>query len=365
MLKKAAAALLICASTAMWMGCGSTNSRFLYAAIPASNQIAIFAEDPNAGVLTQLAGSPVTAGLGVEALALHPSKKFMYAVNSGTSPGTVSLYKLSSNGAITEVTPRVNAGSTPTMMVMDSAGKYLYVGNSASDDISVFSIDSTTGMLTPVTQSVTGALNVSIGMSPLNMRLSPSGTVLYVTGQGITGIVQAFAVNAGQFGNQPIPGSPFATGNGPYGMAMDSGGKFLYTANALDNSISEFKINGDGSLAPLPNSPFGETGTGPIALLIDQSGKYMYVLNNQAQGNLLAYSIGSDGSLTLIANSQFATSAQPNFMATDPSGKYLFVGNQASPAKIQSLNLNGGNGILTSVASYSVPGTPTSIVVTQ
>lgn len=365
MLKKAATALLVCASMAISIGCSSTNSRFLYAAIPASNQIVIFAEDPNAGVLTQLAGSPVTAGLGVEALALHPSKKFMYAVNSGTSPGTVSLFKLSSSGAITEVTPRVNAGSAPTTMVMDAAGKYLYVGNSASDDISVFSIDATTGLLTPVAQSLTGALNVSIGMSPFNLRLSPSGNVLYVTGQGTTGIVQAFAVNAGQFSNQPVPGSPFTTGNGPYGLTIDSGGKYLYTANSLDNSISEFKINSDGSLAPLPNSPFGETGTGPIALLIDPSGKYMYVLNNSSQGTILAYSIGTDGSLTLAANSQSGTLAQPNFMATDPSGKYIFVGNQASPATIQSLNLNSGSAVLTPVASYSVPGTPTSIVVTQ
>ena len=65
MRKKAAAALLMCASMAMWAGCGKTSNRFLYAAIPTSNQILIFREDPNAGVLTQLAGSPVTAGLGV------------------------------------------------------------------------------------------------------------------------------------------------------------------------------------------------------------------------------------------------------------------------------------------------------------
>ena len=65
MRKKAAAALLMCASMAMWAGCGKTSNRFLYAATPAANQIVIFREDPNAGVLTQLAGSPITAGLGV------------------------------------------------------------------------------------------------------------------------------------------------------------------------------------------------------------------------------------------------------------------------------------------------------------
>lgn len=358
MLKKAAAALLVCASMAMWMGCGTTNSRFLYAAIPGSSQIVAFREDPNAGVLTQLAGSPFTAGLAVESLVLHPSKKYMYAANSGQN--NVSMFTLSTTGTITEGT-RTNTGTAPTVMVMDSAGTFLYVGNSASFDISVFSIDPSTGALTPVAQSNGGT--VGIGMQPLNMRLAPSGKILYVTGSANTGVVQAFAVNAGVFSNQPIPGSPYTTGNGPSGLAIDSAGKFLYTANKIDNSISEFQINSDGSLTPLPNSPLGETGSGPVALLIDNSGKYMYVVNNESPGNLLAFSIGSDGSLTLISNSQFGTAAEPSSIASDPSGKYLFVGNQSSSA-IQSMSLNGSTGILTSVASYSVAGTPTSIVLT-
>ncbi len=361
MLKKAAAALLVCASVAMATGCGSTSNRYLYAAIPASNEIVIYREDPNAGVLTQLAGSPVTAGLGVESLVLHPSKKFLYAANSGQD--NISLFTLNANGGITEVTPRTNAGAAPTMMVMDSAGSFLYVGNTGSDDLLVYSIDSSSGALTPVPQPTTGSDHFRIGMSPLNMRLSPSDNILYVTGEALTGVVQAFAVNAGVFSNQPVPGSPFATGNNPYGMTISPGGDFLYTANKIDTSISEFKINADGSLTALPGSPIGETGTGPTALLIDNSGKYLYVANDQSPGTLVAYSIGSDGSLALISNSQFSTGAQPSFMASDPSGKYLFVGNQSSPV-IQSLSVNTGSGILTSVASYSVSGTPTSIVIT-
>src|ERR1700758_4356432 len=125
MLKKAAACLLVCASVATWVSCGSTSSRFVYAAVPQSNQIVIFREDPNAGVLTQLAGSPITAGQAVQSLALHPSKKFLYAANSGVTPvGNVSLYTVSSTGTLTEVTPRTNAGSAPTLLAMDSAGTF-------------------------------------------------------------------------------------------------------------------------------------------------------------------------------------------------------------------------------------------------
>jgi 6-phosphogluconolactonase (cycloisomerase 2 family) len=99
-----------------------------------------------------------------------------------------------------------------------------------------------------------------------------------------------------------------------------------------------------------------------VNLLIDKSGKYLYVAN-QGSGNLAAYSIGSDGGLTLLTGSPFATGAQPNFIASDSSGKYLFVGNQSNPA-IQSFSLNTSTGALTSIGSYPVPATPTSIVIT-
>ena len=102
MLKKAAALFLVCASMALCLSCGSTTSRYLYASIPGANQIVAYREDPNSGVLTQLTGSPITAGQAVQALAIHPSGKFLYAANSGESD--ISVFTISSAGALTEVT---------------------------------------------------------------------------------------------------------------------------------------------------------------------------------------------------------------------------------------------------------------------
>ncbi|HEV2398402.1 MAG TPA: beta-propeller fold lactonase family protein [Candidatus Sulfotelmatobacter sp.] len=362
MLKKAAALLLVGAGLGAWVGCGKTSNRFLYAAIPGSSEIVAFREDPNGGVLNQLVGSPITAGPAVETLLIHPSRKFLVAANSGSVPiGTVSVFTINSSGSLTEKTPRASAGTAPTVMVMDSAGKYLYVGNSGSFDISVFSIDATQETLTPVPQAGGGA-TAPVGLSPLNMQLSPSGGTLYVSGQvGTLGYVEAFPVANGVLG-PPITGSPYLTGNVPVGMVIDSKGSHLYTANKVDNSISEFSIASNGSLTLL--STTGEVYTSPVALLIDISGKYLYVANSQTAGNVAAYSIGSDGGLALLSNSPFGTAAQPNFIATDPNGAHLFVGNQTNPV-IQSFTLDPGSGTLTSIASYSVPGTPTSMVITK
>ena len=83
MVKKAAALFLVCASMFMWVSCNSTSSRFLYGAIPGTSQIVAYREDPNSGILTQLVGSPITAGPSVESIVIHPSNKFLYAANSG------------------------------------------------------------------------------------------------------------------------------------------------------------------------------------------------------------------------------------------------------------------------------------------
>src|SRR5580693_3563163 len=130
MLKNAAAVFLVCAGIGISMGCGANSSRYLYVAIPSSNQIAIYREDPNSGILTQLAGSPITAGSAVQSIVIHPSNKFLFAANAGE--GDVSLFTIASNGALTEHTPRTVVGTSPTVLTMDSAGSFLYVGNSGS-----------------------------------------------------------------------------------------------------------------------------------------------------------------------------------------------------------------------------------------
>ncbi len=96
---------------------------------------------------------------------------------------------------------------------------------------------------------------------------------------------------------------------------------------------------------------------------MDKSGKYLFVAN-QGSGNLAGYSIGSDGSIALLASSPFGTGAQPSFIASDPNGNFLFVGNQGTSGAVQSFSLATSSGTLTSVSTYNAGSTPTSIVLT-
>jgi 6-phosphogluconolactonase len=368
MLQKALVLVFVIASIASCISCGKTANHYVYATLPAANQLLAYREDPNSGVLIQIAGSPYPVGDGAHSVVLHPSGKFLYVANPGQLEDDISLFLIASDGSLTEVTPRTPIGSQasqPQLLAMDPAGGYLYCMNTGSNNISVFSIDSTSGALTQVANSP-----VQIGLPPLNMQLTPSGNYLYVTtGGNPDGFIFGFSVSAGVLTALPFPNPISSEGVNPNGLAIDPKGAFLYAANTSPPSISIFAIGATGTppgiLSPVLGSPIADTYANPVALTFDPKGAVLYVAN-QGSGNVAVYSISSTTGLPTILTSStntgaFSTEGSPSFLVTDPSGEYLLVGNQGSSAGIQAFSVSSGS--LTAIHTYPVGNTPTSIVV--
>jgi 6-phosphogluconolactonase len=368
MLQKALVLVFVVASIAGCVGCAKTTSHYVYAAIPAANQVLAYREDPNSGVLTEIAGSPYPAGVGARSVVIHPSGKFLYVANPGQLENDISLFDIASNGSLTEVTPRTSVepgGSQPEYLAMDPAGSYLYVANTESFNISVFSIDSSTGQLTQLANSP-----FAIGLPPLNMQVTPSGNYLYVTASGATtGYIVGFSVSAGVLTSLGPPSS--SDGINPNGLAIDPTGSYLYVGNTSSPSIAIFAISAPsmppGSLTAVSGSPIADTYTAPVSLILDPQGTYLYVAN-QGSSNVAVYSISSSTGLPTVLTTStttgaFFTEGNPSFLAADPSGQYLFVGNQGSgsSAAIQAFSVSSGN--LTSIYTYGVGNTPISIAV--
>jgi 6-phosphogluconolactonase (cycloisomerase 2 family) len=365
MLQKALVLVIVVASIAGCVGCSSTSNHYVYAALSAANQVAAYREDPNSGTLTQIAGSPFPAGDGACALVIHPSGKFLYLANPGQNENDISLFSIASDGVLTEVLPRTSIGlqaSLPQFMLIDPSGSFLYVANAGTNNISVFSIDSGTGALTAV-----GA-PISISVQALNMQMTPSGNFLYVTAPGgppeNLGLIIGFSVTAGTLTQVSLTSTD---GANPNGLAIDPSGKYLYAANtaATSSTISIFAIGTSGTLSPVSGSPLNAGYTNPVALILDPAGTYLYVAN-QGSSNVAVFSISSSTGLptaltTTTTTGAFSTEASPSFLAIDASGKYLFVGNQGTSAGIQVFEISSGN--LTTLPTYSVGNTPTSIAV--
>lgn len=107
-----------------------------------------------------------------------------------------------------------------------------------------------------------------------------------------------------------MSGSPFAAGSAPTHVTVDPSGRFVYTANAGDGTVSAYTINASsGALTPVYGSPFA-SGNQAIWVAVDPSAQFAYVTCNC--GNVWAYSINSStGALTQISGSPFAAGAEP------------------------------------------------------
>jgi YVTN family beta-propeller protein len=82
-----------------------------------------------------------------------------------------------------------------------------------------------------------------------------SPEVLYVTNHGSNN-VSGFTIDTLTGVLTPVVGSPFSAGTGPNAAAV-AAGKFLYVANSASNDVSAYAIDPNtGALTSVPGSPF-------------------------------------------------------------------------------------------------------------
>ncbi|MBV8592594.1 MAG: beta-propeller fold lactonase family protein [Acetobacteraceae bacterium] len=109
--------------------------------------------------------------------------------------------------------------------------------------------------------------------------LKPSGRVLYTETNDISNAILAFRRDD-QGRLTPLPGSPFPAGGkgvidpsfklGPpdadQQVVVDRNRRLLFAVNSGSNTIAVFHIRSDGSLRPVPGSPFPSGGINPVSV---------------------------------------------------------------------------------------------------
>jgi 6-phosphogluconolactonase len=98
------------------------------------------------------------------------------------------------------------------------------------------------------------------------MVLSPANHSLFTSG-GFPQTDSVFTVSANGALSQ-IAGSPFALPDFTGGLATTPDGNFLYTALFISGSVDGERVGADGTLTPVPGTPFS-TGQNSIAGLVE------------------------------------------------------------------------------------------------
>ncbi len=321
-------------SGAFLLSCGSNThttagrSHNAYISLPAKGAIRLLQINGSTGAITASSQTPQVQGTSPTGLALHPSKKFLYAANSLSN--SISTFNVASDGSLTLTSNPIPAGAGPDAAVVDPSGKYLLVSNNLSNDITVFSIDSGTGALT---QTATVPANAN----PTAILFTHSGKFVYVANPGI-GLVSGFSFSDGTL--TQLQWSPFIAGAGASALAVDGSDRFLYVTNSsafnpllsTNGNISGFTIDPNtGKLTTILGSPFTSTvGNNPTAITVDPSGKFVYAVTPGSSYSIWCFAITpATGVLTPVTNSPFSVGAGGQFVLIDPTGNYMYIGNNA------------------------------------
>ena len=186
----------------------SPNNSFLYVAVETSGEVRAFSRDTGTGNLTPqgvMSGMPVC-----DAVVVSNDNRFLYAAYENA----VEVFSIGANGVLTRITPvstfptnNVGGGSGPHSMALHPNGQTLYTANINGNSVSVFSVNTNTGVLTEL-------------QSP------------------------------------PLP-----TGAEPNFVTLHPNGLFLFTADQGPDQLSRFSVNSNGSLVSPPTA-ISNTGAG-------------------------------------------------------------------------------------------------------
>jgi DNA-binding beta-propeller fold protein YncE len=104
-------------------------------------------------------------------------------------------------------------------VAVDPTGKFAYVTNSVSSNVSAYTINATTGALTPVAGSPFAASPFVAGTNPYGVAVDPTGKFAIVANNG-SDSVAAYTINATTGALTTVAGSPVAAGSYPTSVAV-------------------------------------------------------------------------------------------------------------------------------------------------
>ena len=178
---------------------------------------------------------------------------FSFTINQGTCA-------LTNGGILTPIYPSSSAlpyaGVRPSASASDPTERFLYVTDAVSNQLYAYTI-AANGALTPLTNGP-----FTTGVYPDGVTIDPSGTYIYVANYN-SNTISAYQIAQSTGAPSALAGAAsYATKTGPTCILVEPAfGRFLYTANFLDSSVTGYKLNpNNGSLAGTENSPYPAAG---------------------------------------------------------------------------------------------------------
>ena len=324
------------------------------------------------GSLTALPGSPFATGgsgsgggLGSQgSLQVSPDGRYLLAVDAGSNQ--ISVLRIKDDGGLVVAEGGVvsSGGIKPvSIAITERADRndlvYVANGGVGGEDYTGFTF-SDSGRLRPLAGST---FALPGGSAAGDVLFNADGSNLAGTRDG-TSQIDSFTVDrAGRL--HAAPGSPF-TGQGLGQIGAEfrpTNDDQLFVSNAHNGpglgTISAFHVGRNADLTSIGDGPYADQQTAPCWVEISHDGRFLFTTNT-AQPSVSTYAIARNGTLTLVGSTPLDATLQkgPTDLRLSPNGTVLYVLTAGGHA-ITTFAVDGGSltplGALTALPAGSAP----------
>jgi 6-phosphogluconolactonase len=205
--------------------------------------------------------------------------------------------------------------------------------------------------LVPIEGSTIELSSASAG--PAQIAFTPNGDGLIVT-ERVTNIISVFRLD-------PSTGLPLdrrsvmSSGQTPFGFEFTPSGTLVVTEafGGADSAMSSYALTADGFLSLISGSVDAASETDACWVTITRNGKRAYETNTNV-GSISSYTIGTDGTLSLLQARAARNGGLPIDLDLSPDDKYLYTLNFGSD-KLEVYSVAQQSGALSLIQEVAVP----------
>ena len=345
----------------VFQACGSSSVQpsqlFAYITNPMAGTLTAYAIDTS-GMLVPLPGPPINIGGAPYAAAADPQGRYLYVGTVESGFGAMDAYSIDARtGALTKVGSLEIAPPGPGVLAIafHPSGKWIYTAGPGGR-IHGFIIDSNTGALS----ALNGSPFTDAGGVPNSITLNSAGSFAFASNPGPENVT-VFSVGSTS-GQLTEVGTPFSFVDAQW-ATVDKSGAYIYVMSALDDTVYAFGIGPTGNLGPLSPPTYHAEGE-PIFSTLSPNGQFLYVINTSTSSTQVqVFSINSStGGLTEINGSPFLTAGDSKSINFTPSGQSAYI-TSANTDTVWEYPVNPTTGALGRPLQIASGGMPTSIAV--
>lgn len=326
---------------------------YVYVSIMDEDRVDAYSLDSATGALDLAHQIPVDGGPA--AIAIEPGKRFLYVVQRRA--GRFASFAVDQADGSLELLGTIPEESDSVYATSDATGRFMLTSSNGGARASSYRVGDDGALVAPA------ACTVHTIRGAHSVQVHPGNRYVYVPHCITQNAIFQYAYDGetGEFALQDLGILVPPARTGPRHIRFHPGLDVMYTTDEQGNSISAYRVAGDGRLSPpfqtvstLPPG-FDPAGNTTAQLRVHPSGEFLYA-PNRGHDTIACFSIDpTSGKLTLIGRA--ATEPHVRGFDVDPQGRFAFAAGVDS-GRMSAYEIDRGSGMLTFLDRYEVGEKP-------